>query len=62
MWHDLGTALCLVLIIEGIVPFLYPNRWKEMVTRMADVDASAMRIGGFISMLVGTLLLVLIRG
>ena len=33
-----------------------------MATRMADVDASAMRIGGFISMLVGTLLLVLIRG
>ena len=59
MWHDLGTALCLVLIIEGIVPFLYPNRWKEMATRMADVSASAMRIGGFISMLVGTLLLVL---
>ncbi|MFT7133099.1 MAG: hypothetical protein ACI81O_001811, partial [Cyclobacteriaceae bacterium] len=27
MWHDLGVALCLVLVIEGIIPFLYPARW-----------------------------------
>ena len=62
MWQDFGTALCLVLIIEGVVPFLYPNRWKEMSIRMGDIDASMMRWVGLASMLLGTLMLYLIRG
>ena len=61
MWHDLGIALCLVLVIEGIVPFLYPRRWKEMVTMLAQVDDRTMRVVGLLSMLMGTGLLYLIN-
>lgn len=61
MWHDLAVALCLVLVIEGIVPFLYPKRWREMVSRLAEVDDRSMRIAGLISMLLGTGLLYLIN-
>ncbi len=53
--------MCLVLIIEGIVPFLYPNRWKEMVAMAAEVDEKTMRIVGLVSMLSGTGLLYLIN-
>jgi|TARA_R110002110_G_scaffold14991_6_gene68441 uncharacterized protein YjeT (DUF2065 family) len=62
MWQDLGVALCLVLVIEGIIPFLYPARWKEMVAVAAQVDERTMRIMGFCSMILGTGLLYLIRG
>jgi uncharacterized protein YjeT (DUF2065 family) len=61
MWHDIGIALCLVLVIEGIVPFLYPKRWKEMVAVIAEVDDRTMRIVGLISMMTGTGLLYLIN-
>jgi uncharacterized protein YjeT (DUF2065 family) len=61
VWHELGMALCLVLVIEGIIPFLYPRRWKEMVLMLADVDDRTMRIVGLSSMLVGTGLLYLIN-
>jgi uncharacterized protein YjeT (DUF2065 family) len=61
VWHDLGIALCLVLVIEGIVPFLYPRRWKEMVALLAQVDDRTMRIVGLVSMLSGTGLLYLIN-
>jgi len=61
MWHDLGVALCLVLVIEGILPFLYPRRWREMVFMLADVDDRTMRIVGFVSMATGTALLYLIN-
>lgn len=61
VWHELGMALCLVLVIEGIIPFLYPRRWKEMVAMLADVDDRTMRIVGLSSMLVGTGLLYLIN-
>jgi uncharacterized protein YjeT (DUF2065 family) len=61
MWHDLGIALCLVLVIEGIVPFLYPRRWREMVMMLSEIDDRAMRIAGLTSMLLGTGLLYLIN-
>ena len=61
MWHDLGVALCLVLVIEGIIPFLYPRRWREMVIMLAEVDDRTMRVVGLISMLLGTGLLYLIN-
>ncbi|MCH8257470.1 MAG: DUF2065 domain-containing protein [Proteobacteria bacterium] len=61
MWHELGIALCLVLVIEGIIPFLYPRRWKEMVAVLAQVDDRVMRAVGLLSMLLGTGLLYLIN-
>ncbi|MFP6805965.1 MAG: DUF2065 domain-containing protein [Pseudomonadales bacterium] len=61
MWHEFGIALCLVLVIEGIIPFLYPGRWKEMVAVAAEVDDKTMRLIGLISMLTGTGLLYLIN-
>ena len=61
MWHELGLALCLVLVIEGIIPFLYPRRWKEMVAMLAQVDDRVMRAVGLLSMLLGTGLLYLIN-
>ena len=61
MWHDLGVALCLVLVIEGVIPFLYPRRWREMVMMLAEVDDRTMRVVGLISMLLGTGLLYLIN-
>lgn len=61
MWQDLGVALCLVMIIEGIVPFLYPRRWRHMALSLAEVDDRSMRLAGFGSMLLGTVLLYLIR-
>ena len=61
MWHELGIALCLLLVIEGIIPFLYPRRWKEMVSLLAQVDDRTMRAVGLLSMLMGTGLLYLIN-
>ena len=61
MWHDLGVALCLVLVIEGIMPFLYPKRWREMVMMLSEIDDRTMRLTGLGSMLLGTGLLYLIN-
>lgn len=61
MWHDLGVALCLVLVIEGIMPFLYPGRWKEMVVTIAGLDDRTMRLFGLGSMVSGVVLLYLIN-
>ncbi len=61
MWRDLGVAFCLMLVMEGIIPFLYPARWRSLVAMMATVDDKSLRLTGFASMLAGTLLLYMIR-
>lgn len=57
MWEDLGKAFCLMLVLEGVLPFLYPNRWRRMVIVIAQVSDRQLRITGLISMLMGTVLL-----
>lgn len=61
MWNELAVALCLVLIIEGVIPFLAPGRWRNLAVVMAEVDDRVVRGLGLASMLAGTGLLYLVR-
>ena len=61
MWQDLSVAFSLMLVIEGIIPFLNPGRWRNMVAFLAEVDNRKLRIMGLGSMLAGTLLLYLVK-
>lgn len=61
MWEDLARALCLMLVIEGLLPFLYPGRWRRLVQRLATVDNRSLRTAGLVCMLAGLVLLYLLR-
>lgn len=61
MWHDLAVAFCLMLVIEGILPFLDPKRWRRLLVLLDQVDDNTMRMMGLASMLTGTIALVLIN-
>ena len=61
MWNDLFVALALVLVIEGILPFLNPAGMRELQRKMAEMDDKSLRIAGLSSMLVGLALLYLLR-
>lgn len=54
-------ALCLVLILEGIVPFLNPSRWRKLVAKLATINDKQLRIIGFASMFIGATALFLIK-
>ncbi len=56
-WTDFITAIALLLIFEGLMPFASPARWKEMLQSIAEFDISKIRIFGFLSMMCGLLLL-----
>lgn len=61
MWETLGEALCLMLILEGILPFLYPARWRQMVAVLATVDDKQLRAAGLVCMLIGVVALYLLN-
>jgi uncharacterized protein len=54
-------ALALVLVIEGLLPFLSPRLWREAFRRAADANDGQLRFFGLTAMIAGLLLLYLLN-
>ena len=54
-------ALALMLILEGVLPFLSPNLWRETFRRITQMSDGQIRFVGLSSMIVGLALLLLAR-
>ena len=61
VWTEILTAFSLFLIIEGMVPFIGPNRYRRIVAQIAQLSDNHIRTVGLISMLAGVGLLFLVR-
>ncbi|HEY6530444.1 MAG TPA: DUF2065 domain-containing protein [Cellvibrionaceae bacterium] len=61
MWQLVLKAIALVLIIEGVTPFLYPTKWRQLVQQLSMIDNNTLRLIGFASMVLGVGLLYLIK-
>ena len=59
MGNLLLTALALMLIIEGVLPFLLPGLWRDTFRRVTQLSDGQIRFFGLTSMLIGLLLLAL---
>ena len=61
MWHSLLVAFALMLVIEGILPFMNPAAMRRMLLAVSQTDDHALRIGGLVTMLLGLALLYLVN-
>ena len=61
MWHELAVAFCLMLVIEGVIPFVAPQRWRNLLRTIEQIDDGTLRAIGLASMLVGTFALLIIN-
>ena len=59
-WHDLLTALALVLIIEGLLPFTLPEKVKEVYRSLQQASNSNLRRMGLVGMIAGLVLLFIV--
>jgi uncharacterized protein YjeT (DUF2065 family) len=57
LWDLLFAACTLVLVIEGLLPFLNPALWRRVFERAVQFTDGQIRFAGLSSMLVGVLLL-----
>jgi uncharacterized protein len=53
----LWSALALVLVIEGLMPFLSPGGWRRMFEQVLKMQDGQIRFFGFASILLGLVLL-----
>lgn len=61
MTQILLTAFALMLVIEGLLPFLLPGVWRETFRKLIAMTDGQIRFIGLTSMLVGLLLLYIAR-
>ena len=59
--NTLMTAVALMLVIEGLLPFLLPTVWRDAFRRLTEMSDGQIRFVGLSSMLAGLLLLFLTK-
>ena len=60
-WQALWSALALVLVIEGLLPFFNPSGYRRVMAAMSQMDERSLRTAGLVSMLIGVSVLFLVR-
>lgn len=61
MWAELLTAVGLLLVLEGIMPFLNPARVRRLMRQLSETEDQTLRVIGLVSMLAGLALLYFFR-
>ena len=60
-WTEILTALALVLVIEGMLPFVRPGRYKQLVAQIVRLSDNQLRMFGLSAMIIGLVLLFIVR-
>lgn len=61
MTTNLLIAFALMLVLEGLVPFLAPKAWRETFRRLIQMTDGQVRFIGLTSMLAGIILLMIFK-
>jgi uncharacterized protein YjeT (DUF2065 family) len=56
-WDVFGSALALVLVLEGLFPFLSPGGWRQTFLRLMQLRDGQLRFFGLTSILLGLITL-----
>ncbi len=59
--NTLLVALGLMLVLEGLLPFIAPQAWRETFKRMIELKDGQLRFVGIVSIIAGLLLILLSR-
>ena len=61
MWPEILSAMALVLVIEGMLPFLSPRLTRQAFISVLRMDDISLRVSGFVSMVLGVVILYVIK-
>ncbi len=61
MNNSLLVAFALMLVLEGVLPFVWPKKWRETFMRLIQFTDGQLRFIGLTSMLAGLILLIVFK-
>jgi len=59
--NEFLTVIGLILVLEGLPYFTFPIRFKKWIGKVLEMSEGQLRIYGFVSMMIGLLLIFLAR-
>jgi len=60
-WSDLLAALAILLVLEGLLPFLNPAATRRVMAQLSQMGERELRVAGLVSVIAGLLLLFFVR-
>jgi len=54
------SAIALVFIFEGLMPFAFPKFWRRMMIEAIQLDEKKLRLMGFVSITIGMIILFMV--
>ena len=61
IWKILIVGIALVLVLEGIMPFIMPERYKRFLLHLSHMSPKALRTMGLIMMVVGVVIIIVMK-
>lgn len=61
MWNDLLSAFALMLVLEGLLPFITPKGFREKMLLMLQMNDNQIRFASLTAMLLGVFMLYIVR-
>ena len=60
-WTDLLSAIALVMVLEGLLPFANPRGSRRTMATLAQMPDEKLRLAGLASIVAGLVLLYFVR-
>ena len=60
-WTDLLSAIALLMVLEGLLPFANPRGSRRTMAMLAQMPDEKLRIAGLVSIIAGLVLLWIVR-
>ncbi|MGE5386939.1 MAG: DUF2065 domain-containing protein [Betaproteobacteria bacterium] len=61
MNNTLLIAFALMLVFEGVMPFVWPSKWRETFQRLIQLSDGQIRFIGLTSMIIGLIVIILFK-
>lgn len=61
MWTTLLTAFALMMVLEGLLPFVAPRAWRDTFRRITELADGQIRFIGLSSIVAGLILLFILK-
>lgn len=61
MSNSLLLAFALMLVLEGLMPFIWPKKWREIFSELLKLGDGQIRFIGLSSMMIGLILIVVFK-
>ncbi len=55
-------VLGFTILLEGIMPFFFPETYKRFLKEVSETDSEVLRIFGFLAIITGLIILYLTKG